>query len=154
VSLSVSLSTTDPSSLTALGGRKDPGLLNITSYANCEAFKEVVEETQCFFWKPPYVMDVEDVQEWVVCVKPKALDVQSMIFKEDRTVGMVLEEDPSSFWGVTENTIEKKILFSEEAGIFSGGIFSARLLIAFTALVCLDVYCGGLFFNMGNNQAV
>nr|GEY78921.1 hypothetical protein [Tanacetum cinerariifolium] len=44
------------------------------------------------------------------------------------------------------------ILFFEEAGIFSGGIFLARLLIAFTASVFLDVHCGGFFFNMGNNQ--
>nr|GFB56641.1 putative zinc finger, CCHC-type [Tanacetum cinerariifolium] len=47
-----------------------------------------------------------------------------------------------------------RILFSEEAGIFSGGIFSARLLIAFTASVCLDFHCGGFFFNMGNNPTM
>nr|GEW29906.1 putative zinc finger, CCHC-type [Tanacetum cinerariifolium] len=115
-------------------------------------------------------MDVEDVEEWVVWVKLKAFDAQSMVFEEDRTVGVVLEENPSSLWEVTENTIERKcgviapqqsslayvcrILFSEEAGIFSGGIFSARLLIAFTASVCLDIHYGGLFFNRGNNQAV
>ncbi|GJS84976.1 putative reverse transcriptase domain, viral movement protein [Tanacetum coccineum] len=40
------------------------------------------------------------------------------------------------------------------AGIFSGGIFSARHLIAFTASVSLDVHCGGFFFNMGNNKII
>ncbi|GKE39604.1 hypothetical protein Tco_1463009 [Tanacetum coccineum] len=39
------------------------------------------------------------------------------------------------------------------AGIFSGGIFYVRHLIAFTASVCLDVHRGGFFFNMGNNKA-
>ncbi|GKC70033.1 ALP1-like protein [Tanacetum coccineum] len=47
-----------------------------------------------------------------------------------------------------------KILFTEEVGIFSGGIFSVRFLIAFTASVCLDVHCGGFIFSMGNSQAV
>ncbi|GJS11054.1 putative reverse transcriptase domain-containing protein [Tanacetum coccineum] len=112
---------TDPSSLMALGGRKDLGLQNITSYASREAFKEVVEEAQ----------------------------------SKIRIGRVGVEEDPSSLWEATENTIENKvILFSAEAGIFNGGIFSARHLIAFTASVCLDVHCGGFFFNMGNNKAV
>nr|GEX61678.1 putative zinc finger, CCHC-type [Tanacetum cinerariifolium] len=53
-------------------------------------------------------MDVEDVEEWVIWVKLKAFDAQSMVFEDDRTVGVVLEEDPSSLWEVTENTIERK----------------------------------------------
>ncbi|GJZ70589.1 hypothetical protein Tco_0634139 [Tanacetum coccineum] len=84
-------------------------------------------------------MDVKDVEEEVVWIKPEAFYAQSMVFEEDRVVGVGLEEDPSSLWEVTENTIERKILFSKEAGIFSGGIFSAKNLIAFTASVCLDV---------------
>nr|GEW51772.1 hypothetical protein [Tanacetum cinerariifolium] len=125
----------DSSSLTTLGGRKDPDLRNITS-TSFSALK---------------VMPIVKLS------------------KRSKTgiVGVVLEEDPSSSWEATENTIERKtapqhsslasvsqIFFSEEAGSFSGGIFSARLLIAFTTSICLDVLCDGFFFIMGNNQAV
>ncbi|GJZ43207.1 hypothetical protein Tco_0590462 [Tanacetum coccineum] len=117
---------TDPSSLTALGGRKDPGLQNITStsfsalkvYANHEAFKEIkLELLNASF-------DCKDFLEREVimlfrCFKRATLD-----------------------------------FFSAKAGFFSGGIFSARHLIAFTTLVCLGIHYGGFLFNMGNNKAV
>ncbi|GJW68063.1 hypothetical protein Tco_0122487 [Tanacetum coccineum] len=50
---------------------------------------------------------VEDVEEWVVWMKPEAFYAQSMVF-EDRIVGVGLEEDPSSLWEAIENTIERK----------------------------------------------
>nr|GEW79520.1 putative zinc finger, CCHC-type [Tanacetum cinerariifolium] len=78
-------------------------------YANCEAFKEVVEEAQCFFWKPPQVMDVEDVKEWhnlSFFSKVKSPIVSTISSGRSKTgiVGVVLEEDPSSSWEATENT--------------------------------------------------
>ncbi|GJS28648.1 hypothetical protein Tco_0489268 [Tanacetum coccineum] len=54
------------------------------------------------------VMDVKDVEERVVWMKLEAFYAQSMVFEEDRIVGVRLEEDPSSLWEVTENTIERK----------------------------------------------
>ncbi|GJR48874.1 hypothetical protein Tco_1316977 [Tanacetum coccineum] len=65
----------------------------------------VIELCHCFY---PFVMDVKDVEEWVVWMKPEAFYAQSMVFEEDRIVGVGLEEDPSSLWEVTENTIERK----------------------------------------------
>ncbi|GJR30534.1 putative reverse transcriptase domain-containing protein [Tanacetum coccineum] len=139
---------TDPSSLTALGGRKDPGLRNITS----TSFSAL-----------------------------KVMPIVKLSKRSKTGIGGVgVEEDPSSLWEATENTIENKIKLellnasfdckdffkrgvimllgcfkrATLAGIFNGGIFSARHLIAFTASVCLDVHCGGFFFNMGNNKAV
>ncbi|GJY69750.1 hypothetical protein Tco_0472732 [Tanacetum coccineum] len=70
-------------------------------------------------------MDVKDVEEWVVWMKPEAFYAQSMVFEEDRIVGVGLEEDPSSLWEVTENTIERKI------GGCIGEIGSKMVIIAF-----------------------
>ncbi|GJX65081.1 hypothetical protein Tco_0299424 [Tanacetum coccineum] len=107
--------------------------------------------------KKASVMDVEDVKEWVVWVKPEAFYAQPMVFEEDSKKCFMKLKLLNALFDC-KDFLERGVIMllrcfksatldsiSAETGIFSGGIFSGRHLIAFTASVCLGVHYGGFF---------
>nr|GEW30915.1 lipid phosphate phosphatase delta-like [Tanacetum cinerariifolium] len=65
-----------------------------------------------YFLLPPifgdYVVDVEDVEKWVVWVKLDAFYAYSMVYDENGVGGVGVEVDPSSLWEAINSTIKRK----------------------------------------------